>query len=297
MDSGSGSGAGWHPDPFGRHQFRWFDGSAWSDQVSNWGSVTTDPLGVAPGAPQAPAAPVASAAPGAGSAPPALPPPFPATEPGLNPRKPRRMPLIVAAGVVVIALVAATAFWFFTRPGSDDSVGSSKRKYCDQWTAIIANDVRVDDYLRDDVSGPNARTLAAVAPSAATQRSLAEFEVAFSGGKSNAQRTRAVRDVIDASHAVCGGPTVQDYVARGTDTVPGDPPQRTLVTACRVERRTLETALAAFRLVQPSGAASASIEDLRDAGILTVRDTRWLTVADGDVISKPGVTVPHGCAN
>lgn len=169
MDSGSGSGAGWHPDPFGRHQFRWFDGSAWSDQVSNWGSVTTDPLGVAPGAPQAPAAPVASAAPGAATAPSALPPPFRATEPGPTPRKPRRTPLIIGAGIVVIALVAATAFWFFARPGSDDSAanpqplskvksiarqlgcsedGTSGGMSVDRWTKQIKSAIGKEQYAR-----------------------------------------------------------------------------------------------------------------------------------------------------
>jgi hypothetical protein len=34
--------AGWHPDPTGRHQHRWFDGSAWTIHVSDGGVASTD---------------------------------------------------------------------------------------------------------------------------------------------------------------------------------------------------------------------------------------------------------------
>jgi hypothetical protein len=39
------SGGGWHPDPTGRHQHRWYDGSAWTDQVADNGANSTDPIG------------------------------------------------------------------------------------------------------------------------------------------------------------------------------------------------------------------------------------------------------------
>lgn len=34
---------GWHPDPHGRHQFRWWDGNHWTGHVSDEGAVSTDP--------------------------------------------------------------------------------------------------------------------------------------------------------------------------------------------------------------------------------------------------------------
>jgi hypothetical protein len=37
--------AGWHPDPTGRHDHRWWDGTTWTDQVSDAGTAGTDPLG------------------------------------------------------------------------------------------------------------------------------------------------------------------------------------------------------------------------------------------------------------
>jgi hypothetical protein len=34
--------AGWHPDPTGRHQYRWFDGARWSHHVGDDGVASTD---------------------------------------------------------------------------------------------------------------------------------------------------------------------------------------------------------------------------------------------------------------
>ena len=36
--------AKWHPDPTGRHQYRYWDGSDWTDNVSDSGVTSTDPL-------------------------------------------------------------------------------------------------------------------------------------------------------------------------------------------------------------------------------------------------------------
>jgi hypothetical protein len=41
----SAPAAAWHPDPTGRHQVRLWDGVKWSDQVSDDGVVSTDPIG------------------------------------------------------------------------------------------------------------------------------------------------------------------------------------------------------------------------------------------------------------
>lgn len=46
-DSGTGGHqANWYPDPMGRHEYRWFDGSAWTDQVSSHGKQSVDPVAV-----------------------------------------------------------------------------------------------------------------------------------------------------------------------------------------------------------------------------------------------------------
>jgi hypothetical protein len=36
--------AGWHPDPSLRHEYRYWDGSVWTDTVADSGLVTVDPL-------------------------------------------------------------------------------------------------------------------------------------------------------------------------------------------------------------------------------------------------------------
>jgi hypothetical protein len=36
--------AGWNPDPAGRHQHRWWDGSQWTSSVADNGVTTDDPL-------------------------------------------------------------------------------------------------------------------------------------------------------------------------------------------------------------------------------------------------------------
>lgn len=35
---------GWHPDPTGRHEFRYWDGRGWTDRISDRGHAGTDPL-------------------------------------------------------------------------------------------------------------------------------------------------------------------------------------------------------------------------------------------------------------
>ena len=39
-----GSMPGWWPDPFGRHEVRWWDGRAWTADVSDGGVRSVDPV-------------------------------------------------------------------------------------------------------------------------------------------------------------------------------------------------------------------------------------------------------------
>jgi hypothetical protein len=50
---------GWHPDPTGRHQVRWWDGTRWTDWVGDHGQTSQDPL--EPGTSASTAADVAAA--------------------------------------------------------------------------------------------------------------------------------------------------------------------------------------------------------------------------------------------
>ena len=58
----------WHPDPTGRHEYRWWDGQQWTDQVADYGVVGVDPvMATAPSAAAGASADVPSA-PWAGAA-------------------------------------------------------------------------------------------------------------------------------------------------------------------------------------------------------------------------------------
>lgn len=41
----NGTPAGWHADPYGRHEQRYFDGDAWSEHVADGGQQGSDPVG------------------------------------------------------------------------------------------------------------------------------------------------------------------------------------------------------------------------------------------------------------
>src|SRR3954451_16657453 len=43
-----GVDAGWHADPTGRHEYRYWDGSGWTDQASDNGVPLLDPLAAHP---------------------------------------------------------------------------------------------------------------------------------------------------------------------------------------------------------------------------------------------------------
>ena len=137
MSDQSGS---WQPDPFGRHQYRYWNGSEWTDQVSNDGVVSSDPAtadgaaaaGEGAGAGAVPTEPEPTAAtPGWGAPPPdattsmpaAEPSPFPppafaATATQATPPKgsSNRLPLVLG-GIALLALLGVGAFLLF---GGDD---------------------------------------------------------------------------------------------------------------------------------------------------------------------------------
>ena len=112
-DQGGPSQAGWQPDPFGRHEYRYWDGSAWSDQVSDGGVVASDPPGDGQPTVATPAAPPMGV-PLAGGPPPA------------DGGSKRSIPvgLLAVIGVVVAALVAG--LFIFVLGGDDDSGGTGE---------------------------------------------------------------------------------------------------------------------------------------------------------------------------
>ncbi len=60
--------SGWFPDPHGRHDHRWFNGTAWTADVSDNGQRFIDPLGAGPSGPFGPSGQSTSDGQGNGSA-------------------------------------------------------------------------------------------------------------------------------------------------------------------------------------------------------------------------------------
>ncbi len=101
--------AGWHPDPTGKHELRYWDGYAWLDNVSDQGTTATDPLG---GTPLPPPSQVAARA-QAGAA--------------TGARKRSSLAIIVAAAVAAVVIIGVAAF-LLTR----DSGGGGTAKLGDK---------------------------------------------------------------------------------------------------------------------------------------------------------------------
>lgn len=85
---------GWFPDPLGRHEHRYFNGTTWTADVADGGQRFVDPLGIAPGS--APGGAVAGR-------------PAPAGQPFHYPAPPARNGIATAA--MVCGLIALVTAW------------------------------------------------------------------------------------------------------------------------------------------------------------------------------------------
>jgi hypothetical protein len=129
---------GWHPDPTARHQYRYWDGADWTDDVADGGVTSTDPiresppLGSDPTVPTGPTQPTDAAYPTDPTYPvdpthryPTAPDPQPyyggTSQPPPAPAK-RRPPtgLIAALAVVAVALIGGLVY-FVTRDDDDSA--------------------------------------------------------------------------------------------------------------------------------------------------------------------------------
>jgi hypothetical protein len=111
------SDPGWHPDPFGRSDYRYFDGTEWTDKVSTAGVESTDPPAVTPpppptapdatvqpGTPPPPTAPDATVQQGAPPPPTGHIPPPPGNTAGSGGKR-NIVPFLIAGGVGLLVLV------------------------------------------------------------------------------------------------------------------------------------------------------------------------------------------------
>lgn len=129
--NGTTAHPGWYPDPIGRHEYRYWDGTTWTEQVADHGATGTDPLDAMPPPTPTPAptpavtVPVAAEPPAAGT--PLPPPDWPLPTPAPTPSGSGRRRVVV--GILVGVAVVAIATGLVVALASNDS-GRSYPKFC-----------------------------------------------------------------------------------------------------------------------------------------------------------------------
>lgn len=162
---------GWHPDPTGRHEYRYWNGAGWTDDVSDNGVTAVDPVGsggeataiadqtvqadpTRQYAPQGPAGPQAPPQPGQMGAP-GLSQPYPSGQ--VPPAQPGRSGpstgLVVGIAALAVALIAGLVF-ALTRDDGDDTAGDDTETIADDSTDDSTTSDSIEDALGDlDVEG------------------------------------------------------------------------------------------------------------------------------------------------
>jgi hypothetical protein len=120
-------GAGWRPDPAGRHEYRYFDGTSWTDNVSDGGTTSTDPM----------------PADTTGAAGAAIPP-----APRSSQKRSSKLPIIgAAAAAVIVLIVAVLALKGGGGGGGGDGTGQLTGKVATGKTFVHQIKVPVDSAL------------------------------------------------------------------------------------------------------------------------------------------------------
>lgn len=135
------TGAAWHPDPTGRHELRWWDGTRWSEHVSDHGIVADDPA-TAP----RPVSPQQALPQQVAPSPPSFAPQQVATRRAGAPPGGRRRPWLWAAVAAVIAIGVGAGVVMTI--GSDDAATNE----------TSATDDESADEDDDDVSSTSVAT-------------------------------------------------------------------------------------------------------------------------------------------
>lgn len=224
-DPGPQRDPGWYPDPTGRHELRYWHGSAWTDAVADRGAIASDP-------PIMP--PPASAA---------LPDATPGTSPGttLTVSSPaEKRPawwVLVAAATVVVVLLGWTVSWFvWLRPGpgpvrlAAPTVTSSSVSLT--WSRPASGAVPAHYVIRRD--GMDVATIGAVTSYRdADLKPLTAYHyrvVGVVGG----QRTRPTAELVVRTHpaaptAATTGKVTMDSVVLSWSAPQGVAPERYVV--------------------------------------------------------------------
>jgi uncharacterized protein HemX len=213
------SGADWGADPTGRHEYRYWDGSVWTEHVADQGTTSSDPLsetdaaqapapvaavGAAPSVPAssvaASAGPVVAGAPGTTAA-------------GAGPEVVRKRPSNLVIGLLtgVIVVLVAVGIFGFTRPPSNDA--KQKGDQVAQQLAAAKNATAAAENATKAAQTPTASIRAAVdklstldaQEATAGTNVINEVQAAvarFNGGDTGAFAAASLRSAVDNMGAI-----------------------------------------------------------------------------------------------
>lgn len=205
--------ASWQPDPTGRHQYRWWDGAQWTDNVSDNGLASHDPVQAAaptvpttptvPTAPTMPTTPVSAettwSTPGAGAAPTwpgASSTPIQGDPTGGMAAPHKRSPLVFV--VPIVAVLAVAAVLFFVLGGGDDEsksgIGVTEVELAEGEAGFLELNLQRGDLIRIRVESEADETEFLIVADDDTQDAFIE---AFETGIGNSEFSDFVTDVND----------------------------------------------------------------------------------------------------
>lgn len=136
----TGTSGSWQPDPYGRHQHRWWDGAQWTSLVSDNGVSRDENAAMVPVVPAAP---------------------------------PRSNRGLLIAIVVAVALVAGGVIYRVTKNGDDSSAGSGESQTPAGQEYV---DAMVEGATADNVSGFSADELRCMAESVVDEVGVAALQ-------------------------------------------------------------------------------------------------------------------------
>lgn len=167
--------ANWYPDPDGRHEFRYWDGATWTDNVSDGGQPSVDPLGGPPAQPVGTVPPVAT---------PAAPRPA-----GRGAKK------FLIPGAVALVLVALVAWGYPVVTGSLAAKDAAASSIAAAREAIAAADVAVEPGSQELTDSQKSKSELDEATSLLNQGSLIDAGP-YRSAKTKADDARAIAQGI-----------------------------------------------------------------------------------------------------
>ena len=177
--------AGWHPDPTGRYEYRYWDGSAWSAHVSQDGGTASDPLDTPPAASTPLADPISTASVAPATA-------APSASSTTPPRTPRVLAVWVSQSAARnLEFGLKNGVWGFKKPGEG-------------FTGLRSGDwvLLTDPTSGDRADTPRPRGWPRVQPEEWTTQEIARLHLGRVTSPPRADRTPLWPDEVQAGEVI-----------------------------------------------------------------------------------------------